>query len=421
MLKSVSCSGQDINIDKKVEILKKYYIDFFGEKYASQIEERLNKIVYIVYKPFQFGKKFKEEMVEFIDACADDGTVANEVLNELLGSDDDKIPKENDVAEAVIKKCMAEDFSVVTRIPIKPLIDYVTLPGVPGDAKHVMQAQKLHSVLNDFVSYRLRRTQFYEKLNATIPEVKNAIASLKALQTYIGHKHFIDDCGPAINALRAPFCAEGKKIGEKVMEDHYMGRYTGISASILQIKEGKYVVPFLLIKEGFPNNILVHELLHGITTIKEGDSYKVGVAPGFGESKYVAFNEVLTDYFSTKIHNKMRENGELVGDPKIPLSFYALAFGYLGKIIDNNVELFKDEMMSNDPFYLEKKIGKANCEKLLAIANCILGKNQYFKPYNPNDIDKNKSGNSVDTKNLRGEAERLYQDMLQIQDASEKN
>ncbi len=423
MVKSVSCSGKDFEIDKKIETLKKYYIDFFGEKYANQIEERLNKIVYIVYKPFQYGKQFKEEMVDYIDACADEGTVANEVLNELLGSDDDKIPKESDVAEAVIKKCMADEFSVVKYAPLKTLVDYVTMPGAPGDARHEMQVNKIHAALNDFVSYRMRRTQFYDKLDAITPEVKNAIASLKALKTYVGHKHFIDDCGPAINALRAPFYAEGRKIGEKVLEDHYMGRYVGISASILQIREGKYVVPFMLLKEDFPNNIFVHELLHGITTMKDGDLYKVGVAPGFGESKYVALNEVLTDYFATKIHTQMKNNNELVGDPKIPLSVYALAFSYLGKIIDDNIEVFKEAMMSGDPAYLEKKVGKANCEKLLAIANCLQGKNQYVKTYNPNDVSTamyGKAEDMIDAKNLRGEAEQLYRDIKQVQDGTEK-
>lgn len=419
MLRSVNCGNQEFDIDKKVEILKKYYIDFFGEKYADQIDKRLKEITYIVYKPFKFDAETKKEMADFIDVCAEKGTIVNEVLHEVFSADKEGEPREREVISGVVKKCL-DYYSFMKYVSDNLFIEYVNTPGVPGDARHKLVENKMEKEFSQFVSYRIRKPQFYEKLYDAVAKSKDALASFKAIKTFVGRKHMMEECGAAIKAFRAPFVAEGKKVGEQVFEDHYMGRKLGIAATMLQIREGKYIVPFMLIKEGFPNNILIHELLHGITSSNEGNLYKVGVAPGFGDNKYVSLNEALTDYFATKIDKKMRENNELVGDEKGSISTYALAYTQLKKIIDENIDLFKEAMMSKDPAYLEKQIGKFNCEKLLAIANCILCRNQYFfKQENSNEILLNKfknESNTVDTKNIKGEIEKLYNDIKQIRE-----
>ena len=424
MLKVVNCGDKAVDMEKNVEILKRYYIDFFGEKYADQIEKNIAGISYIIFKPFVYDKKTKEEMDEFVDTCAEPGTIENEVLHEVFRADKEGEPKERDAISAVVKKCL-DYYTFMKYVPENLFIEYVTTPGVPGDEKHNIIENKMDKEFSQFVSYRMRKVQFYEKLEEAFKKSRETVASLKAIKTYIGRKHMVNDCGKAINALRAPFYAEGRKIGEQVFEDHYMGRKLGIAATMLQIREGKYIVPYMLIKEGYPNGILIHELLHGITSSNEGDAYKVGVAPGFRDSKYIALNETLTDYFATKIDKKMRENNELVGDPKSTFSAYALAYTPLAKIIDENIDLFKEAMMSSDQGYLEKHLGKYNCEKLLAIANYLLGNPRYYKPENANDILINvyrEAGQTVDTKNIKGEIEKLYEDIKRctIKEGNEK-
>ncbi len=413
MVKSCACGCEKVDFDEKIATLRKYYLDFFGEKYTKQIDENINKITFILYRPFVYNQAIQDEMRGYIDACVKPGTMENEILHEVMGKDLDKAPKESDVVEATFNKIVAPEYSVIKYAPQRLLTNYVTQ--TPYIMSRETFERRLDSELSKFVSYRLNKYKFLDKVDEAKNIAKSASSALRAIKMFTEHNHYIKDCGEAFQAFNEAFYGEGRKIGVRVFENHYAGRMLGIDASLLHIREGQKIVPFMLIKEGFPNNILVHELLHGITASQGDDGvYKTGVALGFSENKTVGLNEVLTDYFALKIHDKMKQNGELVGDPKIPISLYAMAIYPLQKLIDENIDVFKTAMMTKDPHYLENKLGSFNYEKLMAITNCLLDKNNYYKVKGNEQNDnltEQDMGNTVDKKNIKDEIAKLQENI----------
>ena len=403
MVKSCACGCEKVNFDEKIATLRKYYLDFFGEQYAKQIDENINKITYILYRPFAYNQEIQKEMRGYIDGCVKPGTMENEILHEIMDKDWENVPKESDIVQKAFEKIVAPEYSVIKYAPQRLLTNYVTQ--TPFIMSRETFERRLDSELSKFVSYRLNKYKFLDKVDQAKTIAKSSASAFRAINMFTVHNHYVKDCGEALNVFRDTFLGEGRKIGARVFEDHYAGRKFAVAATLLHIREGERIVPFMLIKENFPNNILVHELLHGISASQGEDGvYKTGVAIGFKDNKTVGLNEVLTDYFAMKINNKMKENGELVGDPNMPLSLYALAIYPLQKLIDENIDVFKTAMMTKDPNYLENKLGNFNYEKLLAITNCLLDKNNYYiAKGNDQGTTIEQDANIVDKQNIKGE------------------
>ncbi len=87
---------------------------------------------------------------------------------------------------------------------------------------------------------------------------------------------------------------------------------------------------------------------------------------------YELFNEVVNDYFSVKIANRMREDGFSIGNHKDGHSYYSKAFVLMKDFIEENKQDLIDCKMIGSEKIIDERFGEENIDMLAAAVNQFL-------------------------------------------------
>ena len=135
---------------------------------------------------------------------------------------------------------------------------------------------------------------------------------------------------------------------------------------------------------------LFHELNHAlqISTIPEGENsvkMKIGVPSAkieflqdgekidkTFEEKATMFNEVLNDYLTEKIFEPARGQIRIGREIESEEGYYMLAFAFLKKFFDKNLDILKECAMSEDPFSYIKYFDKQDLVKLINMTDNLM-------------------------------------------------
>lgn len=87
---------------------------------------------------------------------------------------------------------------------------------------------------------------------------------------------------------------------------------------------------------------------------------------------YVALNEIMNDYLSSKIYQSIKDADIKVGNMEDGENLYETAFPLFKNFFEENLNLIKECSISDEDFKFERAIGRRNFEKLSGFATDFL-------------------------------------------------
>ncbi|MGN1208390.1 MAG: hypothetical protein ACI4TI_02875 [Christensenellales bacterium] len=369
--------------------VKKYLINFFGEKYAKQIERRLidTPLIFIDRKGIGYYLKMENATKELTEEYADYLLMSfPQTLNKTFNVNDvcqktfsimqklyyyNNTESEKKAIEKELKFFIQDDEFSLLDDDIK-FCKYL----LPKYLENILKLEENCAKIEceKFIVPKKLRTEEDAKQYKSVAKIFDQLTKIKK-EYLISRINFFIDSETTTGFMLTP------SFFDKKQNKHEKFKFICFDA--LSTVQQKTFIHELIHAISFKANFIQYKgencsfAKHGININMAIENDKECIRES------VILNEVLTDFFAILIKNQMLENGDkILIDNKHNTSTYSYCFVLFSPFFKKHLDLLKECYICNDADMFEKSFGFENAKALSDLAENFMGYSQFMAQRN---------------------------------------